>query len=117
MVPSYIFKMAKWRPVEPDELSLPPPTGAPNEPVPVCFRLTVFRVYEISTRHLSANVRIGVVFYWTDPRMKGFTSPLLPPTLWGPELYFKVRHCPTVKKEERKNFLLSFIFLVFFNSS
>ena len=29
-----------------------------------------------------------MIFYWTDPRMAGYTSPILPGTLWGPELFF-----------------------------
>ena len=53
----------------------------------VDFRLTVFHVGKVDTREQSSLVRMGVVLYWTDPRMAGWDSPVLPPTLWGPELW------------------------------
>ncbi len=56
-------------------------------------------MYDVNTKELTARVRFGVVFYWTDPRMVGYDSPLLPPDLWGPDLY--VNH---VVDEPEKNF-------------
>ena len=32
---------------------------------------------------------MGIVFYWNDRRMVGWRSPLLPDTLWGPELFLR----------------------------
>ena len=54
----------------------------------VDFRMTVFHIGEVNTREQNAKIKIGMIFYWTDPRMAGYTSPILPGTLWGPELFF-----------------------------
>lgn len=66
-----------------------PPQGVDGEPITVNYRVTVFHVGVVDTRDQSACIKMGIVLYWTDPRMVGWTSPLLPPTLWGPELYLK----------------------------
>lgn len=71
---------------EDDEWSTPPPTNEEG-PVPVHFRLTCFRVSDVSTVDMSCFMKIGVVFYWHDPRLIGWEKFLLPPKLWGPELY------------------------------
>ena len=50
----------------------------------VDFRLILFNVSNVDTRDLTAQVHLGVVFYWTDLRLAGWKHFLLPPTLWGP---------------------------------
>lgn len=72
------------------ELALPlPPVLPGGKPIVVDFRLSVDRVWGINTKDLSASIRFSVVFFWNDPRMAGFDSPLLPQDLWGPELVVK----------------------------
>ena len=66
-----------------------PPLGPSGEMLVVNYRLTVFHIGAVDTREQKASIKMGIVLYWTDPRMIGWTSPLLPPTLWGPELYLK----------------------------
>lgn len=73
---------------EQDALSLPP-AGPDGVLLLVDFRLTVFHIGKIDTREETASMRMGVVLYWTDPRMAGWSSPILPPTLWGPELVLR----------------------------
>ena len=68
-----------------EALSLPP-AASDGAPIDVDFRLTCFHIGSVDTRAQTSVMRMGVVFYWTDPRMIGWTSPLLPPTLWGPEV-------------------------------
>ena len=51
--------------------------------------MTVFHVGKVDTREQTSFVRMGIVMYWTDPRMVGWSSPILPPTLWGPELWLR----------------------------
>ena len=74
-------------PQELEALSLPPPT-ADGELLEVDFRMEVFYIGDVNTRDQNAKIKLGVVMYWTDPRMAGYTSPILPGTLWGPELFF-----------------------------
>ena len=66
-----------------------PPRDADGGLITVNYRLTVFHLGCVDTREQTASIRMGVVLYWTDPRMIGWTSPILPPTLWGPELFLK----------------------------
>ena len=79
--------MKRFSPQEMEALSLPPPT-ADGGLLEVDFRMTVFHIGEVNTREQNAKIKIGMIFYWTDPRMAGYTSPILPGTLWGPELFF-----------------------------
>lgn len=69
-----------------DELS-EPPTDDKGREVFVDFRLTVFNVSNVDTRAQTAAIKVGCVFYWTDRRMIGHRSSIIPPTLWGPTLY------------------------------
>lgn len=71
-----------------DALSLPP-TGPDGALLEVDFRMTVFHVGKVDTREQTSFVRMGIVMYWIDPRMEGWSSPILPPTLWGPELWLR----------------------------
>ena len=73
---------------EQDALALPP-TGPDGALLHVDFRVTVFHIGKVDTREQTSLVRMGIVLYWTDPRMVGWTSPILPPTLWGPELWLR----------------------------
>lgn len=66
-----------------------PPTGPDGEVLRVDYRLTVFHLGKVDTAAEMAKIKMGVVLYWTDSRMVGWTSPVLPPTLWGPELYLR----------------------------
>jgi len=67
-----------------ESLSLPPvPAG--GGVLEVDFRLTVFHIGKVDTREQTSAIKMGMVFYWNDPRMVGWTSPILPGTLWGPE--------------------------------
>jgi hypothetical protein len=66
-----------------------PPLGLDGNPLVVNYRLTVFHLGRVDTREQTSSIKMGVVLYWTDPRMIGWTSPVLPPTLWGPELYLR----------------------------
>ena len=79
--------MKRFSSAELEALSLPPPT-ADGALLEVDFRMTVFHIGEVNTREQNAKIKIGMIFYWTDPRMAGYTSPILPGTLWGPELFF-----------------------------
>ena len=79
--------MKRFSPQEMEALSLPPPT-ADGGLLEVDFRMTVFHIGEVNTREQNAKIKIGMIFYWTDPRMAGYASPILPGTLWGPELFF-----------------------------
>ena len=79
--------MKRFSPQEMEALSLSPPT-ADGGLLEVDFRMTVFHIGEVNTREQNAKIKIGMIFYWTDPRMAGYTSPILPGTLWGPELFF-----------------------------
>ena len=79
--------MKRFSSQEMEALSLPPPT-ADGKLLEVDFRMTVFHIGEVNTREQNAKIKIGMIFYWTDPRMAGYTSPILPGTLWGPELFF-----------------------------
>ena len=72
-----------------DALSLPPASEAGEKGIEVNFRITVLHIGRVDTREQTAQIRMGVVLYWTDPRMVGWTSPILPPTIWGPELWLK----------------------------
>lgn len=73
---------------EREELTLPP-KGPDGGVLQVDYRLTVFHLGRVDTASEMAKIKMGVVLYWTDPRMIGWTSPVLPPTLWGPELYLR----------------------------
>ena len=73
---------------EQDALALPP-TGPDGALLHVDFRITVFHIGKVDTREQTSLVRMGIVLYWTDPRMVGWSSPILPPTLWGPELWLR----------------------------
>ena len=66
-----------------------PPLGEDGKLLEVDFRITVFHVGKVDTREQTALVRMGIVLYWTDPRMAGWSSPVLPSTLWGPELWLR----------------------------
>ena len=77
----------QFSPPELEALTLPPPT-ADGELLEVDFRMEVFYIGDVNTRDQNAKIKLGVVMYWTDPRMAGYTSPILPGTLWGPELFF-----------------------------
>ena len=79
--------MKRFSSQEMEALSLPPPT-ADGGLLEVDFRMTVFHIGEVNTREQNAKIKIGMIFYWTDPRMAGYASPILPGTLWGPELFF-----------------------------
>ena len=79
--------MKRFSPQEMEALSLSPPT-ADGGLLEVDFRMTVFHIGEVNTREQNAKIKIGMIFYWTDPRMAGYASPILPGTLWGPELFF-----------------------------
>ena len=79
--------MKRFSSAELEALSLPPPT-ADDGLLEVDFRMTVFHIGEVNTREQNAKIKIGMIFYWTDPRMAGYASPILPGTLWGPELFF-----------------------------
>ena len=68
-----------------EELTLPPP----GEPFEVSYRMTCFHLGEVDTLRQTASVKMGIVLYWTDPRMVGWSSPILPPTLWGPEMVLR----------------------------
>ena len=73
---------------EQDALALPP-TGPDGALLHVDFRITIFHIGKVDTREQTSLVRMGIVLYWTDPRMVGWSSPILPPTLWGPELWLR----------------------------
>ena len=77
----------QFSPQELEALTLPPPT-ADGKLLEVDFRMEVFYIGDVNTRDQNAKIKLGVVMYWTDPRMKGYTSPILPGTLWGPEFFF-----------------------------
>ena len=57
-----------------------------GNPIVVNFRLILFNVSNVDTRDLIAQVHLGVVFYWTDRRLAGWSLPVLPPMLWGPDI-------------------------------
>lgn len=75
--------------VDHDELSSPPPSDAEGRILRVDFRYTLFFVGSINTRDCTATIKFGVVLYWTDSRLAGFESAILPATLWGPDLYLR----------------------------
>ena len=58
-VPDMEHKEAAFKEEQKTNLTLPPPTE--DEPVPVEFRITVFRLYDINTPALSANVKLGFI--------------------------------------------------------
>ena len=50
-----------------------PPPASDGSPIDVDVRFTTRRLSSINTTHSTADVRIGVVLYWTDPRLVGCT--------------------------------------------
>ena len=83
-----------------EALSLPPASSG-GGPIDVDFRLTCFHIGKVDTREQTSVVKMGVVFYWTDSRMVGWTSPILPATLWGPEVYLRNAIGGSVKEYEQ----------------
>ena len=71
-------------PADSDEW-LTPPVGADDSPCVVDMRFAVFKVDDIESKTLSANIKIAAVWYWTDPRLVGWKDPL-PKLLWGPQV-------------------------------
>ena len=69
-----------------EDLVLPPPAVGPIE---VNYRLILFDIGKVETREQMATIRLGIALYWTDARMVGYEHPILPPTLWGPELLLR----------------------------
>ena len=72
-----------------EALALPPVPEAGDQGIEVNFRITVLHIGRVDTREQTVHIRMGIVLYWTDPRMVGWTSPILPPTIWGPEVWLK----------------------------
>mmetsp|Transcript_68784 Transcript_68784/g.201446 ORF Transcript_68784/g.201446 Transcript_68784/m.201446 type:complete len:371 (+) Transcript_68784:56-1168(+) len=56
-----------------------PPPG----PIDVAVRFNLNKLTDVDTVRSKAWVSIGIMFYWTDSRLEGWTGNL-PPTLWGP---------------------------------
>lgn len=54
-----------------DEL-MQPPKGANGSPLMVDMRIAVFRIQKLDTAALTAEVKLAVVWYWTDVRMVGW---------------------------------------------
>ena len=68
-----------------------PPPGVDGEPLRVDFRINISTVDDVRTKESDAFIKMGVVFYWTDPRLERWTAGgdhgrRLPPKLWGPTL-------------------------------
>jgi hypothetical protein len=63
--------------------SSPPPPPPGQTFVNVDFRVGVEQLNDVDTVKGVANVKLGVVMYWTDTRLIGWTSKL-PSNLWGP---------------------------------
>lgn len=75
-------------PIDDPEYYVSPPICSETGVIPtINFRLMVHRISDIDTKNLTAGVKIGIVMYWTDVRLKGWKRFLLPGNLWGPELY------------------------------
>ena len=72
-----------------DEL-MQPPKGANGSPLMVDMRIAVFRIQKLDTAALTAEVKLAVVWYWTDVRMVGWLGRYYAPTpasLWGPDMF------------------------------
>ena len=64
--------------------------GADAKPFEVRFRVNMSRIASVNTIEGTAYVKVSVVFYWDDARLRDwdqFTP--LPPRLWGPYLVFE----------------------------
>ena len=84
-MPAFI-KSAEGNLATPVDYTTPP--TSPDGKLPIInFRVTVFKVDKVNTKNETANIKIGVVFHWTDPRVCGWDEFLLPASLWGPELH------------------------------
>eukprot|EP01052_Picozoa_sp_SAG31_P033167 SAG31_NODE_3714_length_3957_cov_3.388025_4_plen_405_part_00 len=65
----------------------PPPSEGDGSPFWVDIRLNLLKVGTIDTVSNTAFAQIAVVYYWSDPRLKGYPEDIeLPPSLWGPRL-------------------------------
>ena len=64
--------------------------GSDAKPFEVRFRVNMSRIASVNTIEGTAYVKVSVVFYWDDARLRDwdqFTP--LPPKLWGPYLVFE----------------------------
>ena len=65
-----------------------PPTAPDGGPCVVDLRFAIFKVSLISSVSLSANIKLALVWYWTDPRLIGWNEDEpLPNKLWGPNVH------------------------------
>lgn len=59
----------------------------PPEPFDVSVRFNLNKLTDVDTVRSKAWVSVGVMFYWTDPRLVGWQGSL-PTSLWGPSCWF-----------------------------
>ena len=85
-----------WQPSIADQFTAAP-VDTDGHPIVVDFRVVLFNVSNVDTKDLTAQVHLGVVFYWTDSRLVGWKHPILPPTLWGPEMQMRGTVGPETK--------------------
>ena len=59
---------------------------APSWPLEVSIRFNLNKMTDVDTVRSKAWISIGVMFYWTDPRLRSWSGEL-PQSLWGPDCW------------------------------